>query len=229
MLSFCLITEAKSFKKLRTPVELIVENCEFRRRKTSPIQLIDTENCYIRLVFTAWSVDKRQLLRHQSAGKLVNSMCFIHGVSEDSYVPSIKTIFSHYYYDQWEVLSSSTTDKIHTSRKGASFTRWKTGDLKRVEHTNAFSYPLTMAISRVLKILFVKRTTKKTQHNKTKLSYLFGSLMTLPPKLVWDSDCWFKIIDSTYSKCKTMHTSLTTLPKGLFRANKNKLETNILS
>lgn len=153
-----------------------MENCEFRRRKTSPIQLIDTENCYIRLVFTAWSVDKRQLLRHQSAGKLVNSMCFIHGVSEDSYVPSIKTIFGHYYYDQWEVLSSSTTDKIHTSRKSASFTRSKTGDLERVEHTNAFSYPLTMAISRVLKILFVKRTTKKTQHNKTKLSYLFGSL-----------------------------------------------------
>lgn len=153
-----------------------MENCEFRRRKTSPIQLIDTENCYIRLVFTAWSVDKRQLLRHQSAGKLVNSMCFIHGVSEDSHVPSIKTIFGHYYYDQWELLSSSTTDKIYTSRKGASFTRWKTGDLKRVEHTNAFSYPLIMAISRVLKILFVKRTTKKTQHNKTKLSYLFGSL-----------------------------------------------------
>ena len=51
--------------------------------------------------------------------------------------------------------------------------------------------------------------------------------MTLPPKLVWDSDCWFKIIDSTYSKCKAMHTSLTTLPMGLFRANKNKLETNM--
>lgn len=145
-----------------------MENCEFRRRKTSPIQLIDTKNCYIRLVFTAWSVDKRQLLRHQSAGKLVNSMCFIHGVSEDSYVPSIKTIFGHYYYDQWELLSSSTTDKIHTSRKGASFTRWKTGDLKRVEHTNAFSYPLIMAISRVLKILFVKRTTKKTQTQQNK-------------------------------------------------------------